>query len=186
MHDDHNLIETEIATQPIYQGRVVNLQVQTVRLPNGGESKREVIIHPGAVAVVPLLADGQVILIRQFRKPLNHVIWEIPAGTLEPNEDIRTAAERELQEEIGYMPLNLISLGGIHVAPGYSSEFIHIFLADKMTIATSQGDHDEFINQYPMPLTQALAMLYRGEITDAKTVSGLLLAQRYLAEHGGG
>lgn len=178
--DESHLMETELDSTPIYEGRVVNLHVQRVKLPNGKESKREVILHSGAAAVVPLLPDGQVILIRQFRKPFNQVIWEIPAGTLEPNEDPQNTAYRELQEEIGYAPENLVKLGGISVAPGYTSEFIHIYLAEKIKKAELDGDVDEFIDAYIMPFAEALDMVYSGEITDAKTVTGLLLAQKHL------
>ena len=178
--DESHLIEEELDSTLIYEGRVVNLHLQRVKLPNGAESKREVVLHSGAAAVVPLLPDGQVILIRQFRKPFNQVIWEIPAGTLEPNEDPKNAAHRELQEEIGYAPQNLINLGGIAVAPGYTSEFIHIYLADKIKKSKLTKDIDEFIDTYTMPLAEALAMVYNGEITDAKTVTGLLLTQKHL------
>ncbi len=178
--DESHLIETELDSTPIYDGRIVKLHLQTVKLPNGEQTKREVVKHGGAAAVVPLLPDGQVILIRQFRKPFNKVIWEIPAGTLEKDEDPQNAAYRELQEEIGYAPENLIKLGGISVAPGYTSEFIHIYLADKITKSELEGDADEFIDMYTMPLSEALTMVYSGEITDAKTVTGLLLAQHHL------
>lgn len=178
--DESHLVETELDSTPIYEGRVVNLHLQTVKLPNGEQSKREIIKHSGAAAVVPLLPDGQVILIRQFRKPFDKVIWEIPAGTLEKDEDPQNAAHRELQEEIGYAPEDLIKLGGISVAPGYTSEFIHIYLADKIRKSELEGDVDEFIDMYTMPLSKALEMVYNGEITDAKTVTGLLLAQHHL------
>lgn len=180
-HNETHLIETEIESKPIYEGRVVNLQLQTVRLPNGETSQREVIKHSGAVAVVPLLSDRRVLMIRQFRKPLDTVIWEIPAGTLEPDEELETAAARELQEEISYKPRRLIKLGSIFVAPGYSSEEIHLYLADDLAEASIDGDDDEFIDIHSIAFDEVIAMVYRGEIQDAKTIAALLLAQQYMA-----
>lgn len=181
--DEHHLIESEIDSQPVYEGRVVNLYLQTVQLPNGRVTQREIILHSGASAIVPLRDDGQVILIRQYRKPLNDVIWEIPAGTLEPNEDPIIAASRELREEIGHEPVELIQLGGIHVAPGYSSEFIHVYLARGVRPADLDGDADEFIDVHVLPLTEAVDMVYQGGITDSKTICGLLWATRWLKDN---
>lgn len=176
---DNQLFEIEIGDETIYEGRVVNLHVKQVRLPNGAQAKREVILHAGAVAVVPLLPDGQVILIRQFRKATDRVLLEVPAGTLDhKGEAPEAAANRELREETGYRAGKLTALGGIFVAPGYSSEYIHLFLAEDLVHDPLSADSDEFIQGTTMPLAEAIAKIMNGEIEDAKTVSSLLITAR--------
>lgn len=178
--DEKHLAEETLSTETVFEGRIFDLQVKSVRLPDGSSSKRDIIQHPGAVAVVPLLDNQRVILVRQFRSALETILWEIPAGTLKVGEEPLTAAERELREEIGYHPNNLIPLGGMHVAPGYSSEYIHIYLSTDMSPATGDADVDEFIEKHEMPLSEALTLLKNGLITDAKTIAGLLLTEQYL------
>lgn len=173
---DDQLIETEISDEAIYEGRVVNLHIKQVRLPNGQSAKREIILHSGAVAVVPLLPDGQVMLVRQYRKAADRVLLEVPAGTLDHHgEAPEAAAIRELREEIGYRANQLTSLGGIFVAPGYSTEYIHLYLAQDLVHDPLAADSDEFIHTVTMPLTEALAKIMNGEIEDAKTISSLLI-----------
>ena len=167
-------------TRKIFKGRVVNLEVHEVRLPNGEISRRELIRHAGAVAVIALDADRHVLLVRQFRLASNKVMLEIPAGVLEPGEAPEVCAERELQEEVGYKPGRLEPLGGLYVAPGYTTEYIHLFLATELTEARLQGDADEFIETDRVSFTDALAMIERGEITDGKTIVGLLRVARRL------
>lgn len=169
-----HLIETEIASQEIYKGRIVRLLLNTVRLPDGHETIREVVRHPGAIAMVPLLPDGQVVLVRQFRAAIQKVTLEIPAGTLDPGEEPLVAAARELQEETGYFPGKLTSLGGIFVAPSYSDEIIHIYRAEDLQDSRLHHDKDEFIDRIIMPLPVALEKVMSGEIQDAKSVTGLL------------
>lgn len=166
--------------QPIYDGRVVKLSVLEVELPNGAIAKREVIAHPGAVAIVALDADQQVLLVRQFRMAVDSVMLEIPAGTLNPGEEVAFCAARELQEETGFRPGVLEKLGGIHVAPGYTSEYIHLFLATQLVESRLPMDDDEFIELERAPLAEALRLIDEGVIHDAKSVSGLLLADRVL------
>ena len=178
--DEKHLTEETLSTETVFEGRIFDLRVKAVRLPDGSSSQREVIQHPGAVAVVPLHGNQRVILVRQFRSALETILWEIPAGTLEPGEEPLAAAERELREEIGYHPNNLIPLGGIHVAPGYSSEYIHIYLSTDLSPASSDADVDEFIEKHDILLSEALTMLRSGQITDAKTITGLLLTEQYL------
>ncbi|GAB4576009.1 MAG: NUDIX hydrolase [Anaerolineae bacterium] len=175
--------EIVLETETIYEGRIVNLYLETVRLPNGRESVREVIRHGGAVAIVPLHEDGQVTLVRQFRLPAGTELLEIPAGTLEPGEDPLVCARRELQEEVGLYPGKLIPLGGIFLAPGYSSEHIHLYAARDLQPATLDGDEDEFLEVVTMPLDEVLAMIDRGEFADAKSMAALLRVAR-LVERG--
>jgi ADP-ribose pyrophosphatase len=172
--------ETIVGTQEIYLGRVVKLFLHEVELPDGKHSQREVVKHPGAVAIVALDDQRNVLLVRQFRLPAAQVLREIPAGTLEPNEDPTDCALRELQEETGFRPTKLESLGGIFVAPGYTTEYIHLFLATQLSESRLAADADEFVEVDHLPLTEALAMIERGDIMDAKSVTGLLRVARKL------
>lgn len=169
-------------TETIYEGRIVNLYLETVVLPNGKEALREVIRHGGAVAIVPLHEDGQISLVRQFRLPAGTHLLEIPAGTLEPGEDPLTCAERELQEEVGLFPGKLTSLGGIFLAPGYSSEYIHLYAASELSPSILDGDDDEFLEVVKMPLEDFLARIDTGEVQDAKTIAAVLRAVRLQAQ----
>jgi ADP-ribose pyrophosphatase len=170
----------EIITQEqqVYQGRIVKLALLDVQLPNGESGKREIIRHPGAVAIVALDDDGNVLLVRQYRIAADKVLQEIPAGTLKPGEDPRLCAERELQEETGFKPGKLERIGGIYPAPGYTTEYIHLFLATDLQPSPLPMDDDEFIEVDRMPLAQAVALVDAGEICDAKSVAGLLRVAR--------
>ncbi len=172
--------EKVLDSKVLYEGRVVTLALQTVELPNGRTSSREIIRHRGAVAILPLHEDGQITLIRQYRLAAGDTLWEIPAGTLEPGEDPRDCAIRELQEEAGLRPGNLVRLGGVFPAPGYSSEYIHLFVATDLTPSVLQGDDDESIETVVVPLDEALAMVSRGEIENAMAVIALLWVSRWL------
>jgi ADP-ribose pyrophosphatase len=171
------LTENTLSSELLYDGRVVHLYIETVRLPNGNIAKREVIKHNGAVAIVAFDTDGNVLLVRQYRQPTRRVLLEIPAGTLEPGEAPFDCAVRELQEETGYKPGKLESLGGIYTAPGYTSEFIHLFLATDLTESRLAQDADEFIELLHVPLAEALKLIASGDIADGKSISGILLAQ---------
>ena len=172
--------ETILHTEEIYNGRVVHLSVLDVQLPDGKTSKRELIKHSGAVAIVALDTQQNILLVRQYRIAAGRVLSEIPAGTLEPNEDPEVCAIRELQEETGHRPGKLEPIGGIFVAPGYTTEFIHLFIATDLHESKLSHDDDEFIEVDRVPLTEALAMIERGEIIDAKTVTGLYRVARRL------
>ncbi len=138
--------------------------------------KKGCIDHPGAVAIVPFTDDGQVILIRQYRLGVEETLWEIPAGTLEQDEEPRLAAERELQEEAGYFPETLIPLDGFYIAPGISNEYIYLFIARDLRQSQLESDADEIIEVISMPLAEALRRISTNEIRDAKTIIGLLRA----------
>jgi len=174
------LDEKILSSEPVYLGKLVKLYVDTVQLPDGTQSTREIVRHPGAVAIVPLLASGEVVLVRQFRGAADRVLLEIPAGTLEPGEEPLAAAGRELQEEAGYRPGKLERLGGEYTAPGYTSEFIHLFLATDLVPSRLAQDADEFLEVVTLPLGEALRQVENGEIQDGKTIIGLLLAARRL------
>lgn len=175
--------EKVIESKSIYEGRILNFRVDTVRLPNGKTSTREIAEHRGAVAMVPLLDHETVVLVRQDRLAAGARLLEIPAGTLDPDEKIEACAHRELAEEIQYKAGRMIKLCSFFTAPGYTTEKIHTFLALDLTPCQGHGDDDEFIEIVTMPLHQAIQMISSGEIEDAKTIAGLLTAQNYLQEH---
>ena len=175
-----SLEEKTLSSTPAYQGKLVNLHVDTVLLPNGTQSIREIVRHPGAVAMVPVLPSGDVVLVRQFRHAARQVLLEIPAGTLEPGEDPVIAARRELQEEIGYKPGTLAPLGGEYTAPGYTTEYIHLYLATDLSESHLTQDDDEFLEVVTLPFDDALREVLSGSITDGKTQLGLLLAAHHL------
>lgn len=170
--------ETIVSTRKVYSGKIVKLDVHEVILPDGQHSKREQIRHPGAVAVVALDEQQNLILVRQFRLAAKQIMIEIPAGTLYPEEPPEECAIREMQEETGYKPARLEALGGFFVAPGYTTEYIHLFLATELTPSPLPGDVDEFIEVLKLPFADALKMIDSGEIMDAKTITGLLRVAR--------
>ena len=172
--------EKILSSEPIYEGKLVKLYRDTVELPDGKQADREIVKHPGAVAMVPLLPGGDVLLVRQYRTAARRILLEIPAGTLEPGEDPLIAAERELQEETGYKPGKLVRLGAQYTAPGYTSELIHLFLATELEAARLDADDDEFIEVVRLPFDEALRQVIAGEIPDGKTQVALLLVADYL------
>jgi len=157
----------------IYRGRVVNLEVETVTLPNGATVELEIIRHQGAVAVVPLKDDGTVLLIRQYRHAAGGYIYEVPAGKLDPGEDPRHCAARELEEEIGCRASSLEHMLTFYTTPGFTDEVIHLFLATGLAPGTQKLDHDEVLEVVEMPLDTAIARIGDGTIRDAKTIVGL-------------
>lgn|SRR5262245_7279583 len=167
----------------IYKGKVVTLNVDTVALPNGVTIDLEIVRHPGASAMVPLLEDGSVILIRQFRHAAGGFIYEIPAGKLHPGEDPLLCAARELEEEIGYRANSFDLLSSIFTAPGFTDEVIHIYRATGLTMAKQSLDRDEVLEVVEMPLHDAITMISTGSIRDAKTIIGLQLV--YLGRRNG-
>lgn len=172
--------ETITNIQSIYDGRIVKLSLHTVRLPDGNDGLREIITHPGAVALIALDENNHVLLVRQFRSAIRQITLEIPAGTLHPGEDPLECAIRELREETGYRPQQIEAIGGIHAAPGYTTEYIHLFYATGLEHAPLKLDADEFLAVERLPLNEALALIESGGITDSKTIIGLLrVARRY-------
>lgn len=168
-------VEELLRSEKVFDGRLIALRKDTVRLPNGRESSREVVVHPGAVAIVPILDDRKVILVSQYRHAVGKTLMEIPAGTLHPDEKPEECALRELREETGYIAGRLEKLLSLYLAPGYSTELIHLFLAEDLRPAKSETDEDEFIELVIVPLDEAVVKILKGEIQDAKTVAALLL-----------
>lgn len=160
-------------TRNIYTGKVVTLNVDTVKLPNGVTIDLETIRHPGAAAVVPMKDDGTVVLIRQFRHAAGGFIYEIPAGKLSPGEDPLHCAARELEEEVGYRAASFELLSSIFTAPGFADEVIHVYKATGLIQGRQQLDHDEVLEIVEMPLTAAIERIADGTIRDGKTIVGL-------------
>ena len=164
----------------LHKGRVFSLMNENYTLDNGVTSDMDFIQHPGAAAMVPMLSHQEVVLIKQYRHAIRESIWEIPAGTLDPNESPINCARRELIEEIGYSATDWHRLGTITPLPGCSDERIHIFLALDLKPAQQELDDDEMINVHKMDLSEAMQMILAGEISDGKTISGLFLASHWL------
>ena len=160
---------------------LLEVHCDRVRLPDGAESTREYINHPGAVAIVALFDDGRVLLERQYRYPQGREFIEIPAGKRDPGEAHLATAKRELLEETGYTAAEWTRIGVIHTAIAYTNEAIELFVAKKLTEGERQLDAGEFLEIFTVPFAQAVAMIASGEITDAKTTTALLLTEKWLA-----
>lgn len=161
-------------TQGIFSGKIISVHTDTVTLVDGTEAQREVVDHPGGVAVVGLTENNEVLMVRQFRYPYKEIIYEIPAGKLEKGEDIRQAGIREFHEECGTEAQNFEALGEIYPTPGYCSEIIHLFYATDLTFTQQELDDDEYLDVIKMPLSECVAKIMSGEIKDAKTIVGIL------------
>lgn len=172
--------ENDTHTRTIFNGKVVRLEIKHIRLPDGTTAIREVIEHAGAVAIVALDENQHVYLVRQYRVGANQILYEIPAGILEPDEMPEKSAIRELREEIGHRPGSIELLGGFFTTPGYTTEYIHLYLARDLTPDALEQDTDEFLEVSRVPLAQALAMIENGTIIDSKTIIGLLRVARHL------
>ncbi len=168
------LTEETISSQHLFSGRVLGLRVDTVQLPNGITSKREIVEHGPAVVLAPIDAEGRVLLVRQYRKAIGASLLELPAGGMEPGESPEESAMRELQEETGYSAGVLEALGGFYAAPGYTEEYLHLFLAKDLRHNPLAPDVDELLQLVPTSLPEAVRLIESGEIRDAKSVAGLL------------
>jgi len=160
-------------TRHIFSGRVVNLRLETVTLPNGATVEMELIRHPGAAAIIPMKDDGTVMLIRQYRHAVGGFILEIPAGKLDPGEEPRDCAARELEEEIGLRAALLEPVITFFTTPGFTDEVIHIFKATGLTPGIQKLDRDEVLDVIELPLERAIAQIADGTIRDGKTIVGL-------------
>lgn len=185
MKEPGKLKEQKISSKEIYDGVLLHVFSDEVRLPNGKTSVREWVKHPGASAVVPVFDDGDVMLIKQFRYPLRKAFYEVPAGKIDEGETPEESAARELKEETGIAFDTLKALGEYHPTIGYSDEVIHLFLAQnvELTGRKEDEDEDEFIITEKLPFEEAVEMAYLGEITDGKTIAALVRAQ-YMLKNG--
>jgi ADP-ribose pyrophosphatase len=173
-------MEEITSSQRIYEGRIINLRVDTVRLESGRDSKREVVEHKGAVCVVPVLDDGRVMLVRQFRLPAGDSLLEVPAGGLEAGESPEECAARELMEECGFRPGRLIPLYEAFLAPGYSTEMMYAFLATDLSEEKLKADDDENISLETFTLDELDKLVDTFQIRDAKTVAAIGCVRRHL------
>jgi ADP-ribose pyrophosphatase len=164
------LEEKTISSQTIFEGKLVRLLVDQVRLPNGKTAKREIVKHPGAVAVLAITAEDKLVLVRQFRKPLEKTILEIPAGKLEPEEDPVDCAARELEEETGYKAEKLEHIVSFYTSPGFADEYLHLYEATGLKEGEVHPDQDEFVERVELTLDECFDRIKTGEISDAKTV----------------
>jgi len=179
-----DLTEHCIDSETMAQGDMLMVKRDSVRLPDGNISYREYVMHPGAVVIVPLLPNGNVVLERQFRYPLHQVFIELPAGKIDPDEDVLKTGQRELLEETGYTAQHWVKLGIQHPCIGYSNEVIHIYLAENLTAGEHQRDDDEMLEVFDLKMEDCLTMIQRGEITDSKTIVALFMAEQYRQPHG--
>lgn len=177
--DDQHLRETQLSSESVYEGHFLQVSRDRVRLPDGRETTREFIRHPGAVMIVPLLDDGSLLLERQYRYPMARVMLEFPAGKLDPNETPLICGQRELLEETGYTANEWAYAGLLHNAIAYSDEGIHIFFARGLTAGERKLDEGEFLDIVTHTPAELDVMAVRGEMTDAKTLIGLLWLSRW-------
>lgn len=175
------LAEKTVETKIVYRGVIVTVRLDRAELENGTLAPREVVEHPGGVAILPLHEDGTVTVVRQYRYPFGRVLTELPAGKLDPGEDHRLCALRELEEEVGLTPEELIYLGCLYTSPGFSTEVLHMYLARGLHQGECHPDEDEFLEIDRVPLETLVAQIMSGALSDAKTVAAVLKAKQYLA-----
>jgi ADP-ribose pyrophosphatase len=167
-------------SETVYQGRAFNVRRDEIRLPDGKSARLDIVNHVGAVTLVPVDEQGRVWFVRQYRHAAGEVLLELPAGTLEPGEPPLDCARREIREEIGMAARRIELIGEYFLAPGYSTEFMHVFLATDLRPDPLPGDEDEFLSTEAIPLEVVQRMIESGKIRDAKTLASLMLAKRYL------
>lgn len=177
---DRHLEEAGLASEDVFSGHLLKVKKDRVRLPDGSESYREYIVHPGAVAIVALLDNGNLLFERQFRYPLRQVFLELPAGKIDPGEATLATGKRELEEETGYLADEWQYLGLIHPCIGYSNERIEFFLARRLKHVGHARDQGEFLDVLELSPQEAMAAVADGRITDGKTISGLFFARHLL------
>lgn len=169
-----------IQSSNVFKGRAIKVWLDEVRYPDGREVSVEVIHHPGAVTILPVDEKGFIWFVRQYRHPAGQLLLELPAGTLEPGEPPEVTAAREIREEIGMSAEKLTALGNFFVAPGYSDEFMHTFLAEGLSPDPLNLDDGEFLTVEKYSIEETFAMFDNGEIIDAKTIAVLAIARRIL------
>lgn len=170
-----------MSTEPVYAGRVISLRIEEIELPNGRRSRLELIDHPGAAAIVPVDEEGRVLLVRQYRHATGGVwLLEVPAGKLDPGEEAAAGAARECEEETGFRPGRLVPLGGIWTTPGFTGEWIDLFLATDLVPGRQDLQEDESLSVERLPLAEALRLGLDGGIDDGKSIAALTRAARYL------
>ena len=170
------LLELKISSEPVFSGKLLDVRRDIAKLPNGSESVREWIKHPGATAVIPVFENGDIMLLHQFRYPLSQVFMEVPAGKLDPGESADITGERELAEEAGLQCKQFEYVGHFYPGIGYSDEIIHIYIAWDLSEIPDKTDDDEFVEPFRVPFKKAVEWALNGEISDGKTIISLLKA----------
>jgi ADP-ribose pyrophosphatase len=169
-----------LKSESLFKGRAFAIRRDWMKTPDGRETKFDIIEHGGSVVLVPLDSNGNLLFVRQYRHAAGTDLLELPAGTLEPGEDPAVCAAREIREETGFAAGKLEKIGEFYLAPGYSTEFMLVYLARDLTYDPLEADADEFLSLEKIPVTEAIQMAERGEMPDAKSLAALLLARRYL------
>jgi len=172
-------LEKTLSSQLIYDGRAVRLRVDTVQMPDGRETTREIVEHDECVAIVAVDADDNVLLVSQFRKPVEKELLEIPAGGIDPGEDPETTVRRELREETGYLPGKVERLGGFYSTPGFANEYLYLYLATDLAYSPLHAEDTDNIKLVRVPIAQIPGLITSGSICDAKSIAGLLTFLEY-------
>jgi len=171
--------EKTLSSRLIYSGRAVRLRIDTVQMPSGRETTREIVEHSDCVVVVALDADDNVLLVNQYRKAIEKELLEIPAGGIEPGEDPVAAVQREMREETGFLPRKIERLGGFYSTPGYCTEYLYLYLATDLKPSPLEAEDTESINVVWVPLKEILGLIASGKICDSKSIAGLLAYLEY-------
>ena len=173
------MAEETLSSRLIFEGRAVRLRVDTVRTPDGRETTREIVEHEECVAVIAVDEEGDILLVRQFRKPVEKELLEIPAGGIDPGETPEDSVRREMREETGFLPRKLEKLGGFYSSPGFCTEYLYLYLATDLVSSPLQAEDSEGITLVRVPPAQIPALLASGTICDAKSIAGLLTFLEY-------
>ncbi len=171
--------EKTLSSDLIYEGRAVRLRVDTVRMPNGRDTTREIVEHSDCVAIIALDDEDNVLLVKQFRKPVEKELLEIPAGGIEPGEELEDCVRREMREETGFLPQKVERLGGFYSSPGYCTEYLHFFLATDLVHSPLQAEDSESIKLVRVRLDEVIGLVTSGSICDAKSIAALLAFFEY-------
>lgn len=171
--------EKTLSSKVVYEGRAVTLRIDTVEMPSGRQTTREVVQHSDCVAIIAVDDADNVLLVKQYRQPIDKDLLEIPAGGIELGESPEAAVQRELREETGYMPKQLKKLGGFYSVPGYGTEYLHLFLATDLTYSPLYAEDTEIIKLVRIPVTQVKELVHSGKLCDSKSIAGLLIYLEY-------
>ena len=174
--------EKTMKTEKIYEGKIINLRIDTVELPDKKYSKREIVEHSGSVGIIPIIGNS-IVLVKQFRKAVEKILLEIPAGKIEINEEPRETALRELREETGYTTEKLEYLFEFYTSPGFSNEKMYLFLSDELLEGETSFESNEYIELEKVKIEDLIKMVDRGEITDSKTIIGIFYAEKYINQN---
>lgn len=171
--------EETLSSRKVFEGRALKLRVDTVKLPGGKQTTREIVEHENCVAIVALDAADNILLVKQFRKPVEKELLEIPAGGIDPGETPEEAVRREMREETGFLPRKVAKLGGFYSSPGFCTEYLHLYLAGDLVTSPLQAEDSESISLVRVPLSQIPGLIASGAICDAKSIAGLLAFREY-------